>query len=199
MHMNDNVKEIILIRHGQTDFNKEMKFMGFTDTPLNKNGKKEAENLITKLSEDEIESVISSPLKRCSATAELAFPEHKIIIEEAFKEMNFGIFEGMTYEEIKEKYPEELTAWNEKKLCYQIPQGENINGMAKRVINKFDKILENYNGKTIIVTHSGSIRIILAHYLMNSLYDTWRFSVDHCKLIRLNFSGDYGYLTSLNE
>ncbi len=193
------MKEFILIRHGETDYNSQMKFMGMTDAPLNIKGKKEALLLKEKLKDDGINRIISSPLQRCTETASLIFPDSEIIMEKSFVEMNFGIFECLTYDEINEKYPEKMESWNLDRMNYKIPEGESIAEMSERVLKCFDKILNNYDGRTVIVTHSGTIRIILAHYLINSIHETWRFSVDHCRVTRLNFSDGYGYLKSLNE
>jgi len=193
------MKEIILIRHGQTDYNLEMKFMGQTDASLNDTGRNEASELAERWNEEGVKKILSSPLRRCLETASIVCPGREIETIGSLMEMDFGIFECLTYEELKKKYPEKLEAWNEDRFNYKIPEGESIADMSKRVINGFEKILNEYSGRTVIFAHSGTIRIILAHYLINSLHETWRFSVDHCRMTRLNFSGDYGYLKSLNE
>ncbi len=193
------MKEFILIRHGETDANLAKKFAGRTDQSLNRQGKENAKKLCGSIHLKNCSKIISSPLKRCVETARISIPEAVIETSPELMEMNFGIFENLNYEEIHEKYPEELESWNRDRVNYTIPKGENLKTMSERVIETFQRELKLYNGKTIIFTHGGTIGILLSHYLFGSPEYIWRFSIEHCKITRLNFNEDFAYLKSLNE
>ena len=122
--------------------------------------------------------------------------------------MNFGRWEGLTYEEIKSKYPDELENWEKDWLGFVINEGESFNIMSRRVIRKFEEIVEKHkssgNAKIAIVSHSGCIRTILGHYIIGSVKDGWKFCVENATVSRLrllkdNNDKDYYYLMSLNE
>ncbi len=193
------MKEFILIRHGETEGNIAKKFAGHTDLPLNSLGEKNAKELLGNPKLRDWKRVISSPMKRCLETAALAIPEIKPELSPGLMEMNFGVFENLDYEEIQEKFPQELKQWNNDRINYTIPRGENLRDMIKRVVETFEEELKSYQGKTVIFTHGGTIGILLAHYLFNSPEHIWRFSIEHCKITRLNFNEDFAYLKSLNE
>jgi len=92
------MKELLLIRHGETDHNKELRFTGFTDIPLNSKGREQAANLKDKFMSEGITSIYSSDLKRAAETAEIISGACRMEITPALREMNFGIFETLTYE-----------------------------------------------------------------------------------------------------
>ncbi|MBN2040594.1 MAG: alpha-ribazole phosphatase [Spirochaetes bacterium] len=194
--------EILLIRHGETDYNKNGKFGGKSDIDLNKQGREQARFLSEYLKDEKIDHFYSSDLKRCVNTGDSIICSGEKIYCKDFREMSFGNWEGMTYDEIKEKHPFELEEWENDWIYKMVPGGESFTDMSTRVISRFEEILGKHidsADRIALVTHSGCIRAILGHYIAGSLKNCWKFHIDNASVSRLKCSGDYVYLKSLNE
>jgi alpha-ribazole phosphatase len=193
--------EILLIRHGETEYNKTGRFVGSSDICLNDTGLEQALKLKTMLSDESIDKIYSSDLKRCVETGS-GIVSSSLIYSESLREMDFGRWEGLTYGEIKEKYYEELELWKNDWTDYRITGGESFRDMADRVLKKFDEIIISLDGqenKVAIITHGGCIRALLGHFIIGSFKDSWKFQVDNAAISRLSLNKDYYYLKSLNE
>jgi len=193
------MKEILLIRHGETDHNKEMRFTGFTDIPLNSKGREQAVNLKDRFMSEGITSIYSSDLKRASETAEIISGGYIFEMNTALREMNFGIFETLTYEELTRTCSDEFTLWGSDRKNYRIPEGESYSEMAERVLAFLEKVLITDADKIALISHSGCIRTILSFYLLGRVEDSWKFYIDNCTITRLCIDKKYAYLKSLNE
>jgi alpha-ribazole phosphatase len=192
--------EILLIRHGETEYNKTGRFAGSSDICLNDTGLEQAAKLTATLLNESMDKIYSSDLKRCLETGS-GLNGEKVICE-SFREMDFGRWEGLSYVEIKEKYGDELRMWEKDWTGYKITGGESFNEMAGRVLKKFGEIIASLNkeeNKIAIITHAGCIRAILGHFIIGSVKDSFRFQVDNATVSRLFLNKDYFYLKSLNE
>jgi len=193
------MKEILMIRHGETDLNRDLKFTGFSDPELNDTGREQAASLRSKFMSESITDIYSSDLKRCLETAHIISGRADIIISDRIREMNFGIFESMTNEEARYKYGEEFDLWLKDMMNRKIPGGESFRDMSRRVLDFFRQILESRSDKIAFISHSGCISVILSYYLTKNPDDIWRFFIDNCTINRLCFDKDYAYLKTLNE
>ena len=192
--------ELILIRHGETMDNIKKIYMGHSNSPLSKNGKKQAKQLKKIISKEIFDAVYSSDLGRCMETAALLRLKINIIQSKNLREMNFGIVEGLNRMEFYRKYPDVAKKWDEDWFNYQIPEGESFKITNERVVKQIEEIKSVYaKGKIAIITHSGCIRLILANYLIKNPEGFWNFSIDNAAISRLCFDKDYAYLKSLNE
>ncbi|MDD5086149.1 MAG: histidine phosphatase family protein, partial [Candidatus Nanoarchaeia archaeon] len=145
---------------------------GFLDIELNDEGKKQAKKLAERLKNHNIEIMFVSPLKRSMQTAEQIkkfHPKAKVIIDEDLKEINFGIFEGLSKEEIKKKYAEMYEEREKDKFNYRSPEGESLADVEKRAIKMLDKVLKTKKD-SIIVAH-GTLNILFFKNLMKKSYD----------------------------
>lgn len=143
---------IIIVRHGQTDFNLERKLQGITDNKLNDTGKEQALITKEKLKNEKIDLIICSPLIRAKQTANIINEEKKldIIYDDRLIERNFGEFEG---EYIKNYNVDEFWSYNTNKKYIK---AENVRDFLNRVYNLLDEIKEKYKGKNILlVAHAG--------------------------------------------
>lgn len=196
------MNHLILVRHGETDSNKRGTYLGWTDVALNAAGLEQAESARMILKDYPIDRIYASPLLRAWKTAEIINRGRDIPIAaaEGLKERNFGVWEDLTYHEIVEKYAEEYGMWV-KDPGYCIRGGESTLQAYERVNGFTDRILSQYQGKTILlVTHLGSIRNILAHLLGMGMEGCWRFRVDNGGITRLEINDEgYAYLTQLNR
>lgn len=143
---------IIIVRHGQTDFNLERKLQGITDNKLNETGKEQALITKEKLKNEEIDLIICSPLIRAKETANIINEGRnlKIIYDDRLIERDFGEFEG---EYIKNYNVDEFWSYNTNK---EYKKAENIRVFLKRIYNFLEDIKEKYKEKNILlVAHAG--------------------------------------------
>lgn len=155
------------IRHGQTDWNVAKKIQGKTDIGLNPEGIRQAE----KLGEDllkrdyDIRKIYTSRLKRAYDTA--AIISEKLDVEyevlDGIEEIDLGLWEGMSWVQVKEKYPLEYKIWFENRGASEPPEGESYTEMLDRVIPALNKLKENEQGNVAVVTHSAVIMALLSH------------------------------------
>ena len=157
------VKNIYVIRHGETDWNKNHRFQGQTDIKLNETGREQAIKLRPLMQQLEIESVYSSTLSRAFETAELATQEIKITIQkdDRLRETNVGAAEGLTMDELLQKFgTDSLTKWRsyeERLLDYSFENGESKRQMMFRVRQAFLDIAQNSNRDSIAVFSHGMV------------------------------------------
>ena len=164
LHKSPRTRQILLLRHGRTKANEEHLYCGSTDWPLSEEGRK---RLMQKsgIYGTGWESFYTSGLIRTKETLELLFGEQETVIEEPdLREMDFGDFEGKSYEMLKDDqaYREWISGDNERKIC---PGGESGEQMRERVLRAVDRILQNDPAKRIvIVTHGGPIAAIMQQF-----------------------------------
>lgn len=155
--------KILIIRHGQTDWNIQGKIQGRTDIELNQTGINQAKEASKLMEKEKIDVVISSPMKRTKQTTEIIMQGRNVpvIYDDRIMERAFGIFEGKFVEE----YNDELNGIWDYKLNKDVENGENIGQLIDRVYNFLDEIKEKYKDKNIlIVTHGGVIRAIKYYF-----------------------------------
>ncbi|MFA5271409.1 MAG: histidine phosphatase family protein [Candidatus Omnitrophota bacterium] len=158
--------KLILIRHGQTHDNLEERYSGFTDTCLDEYGILQAKLLKKRISSLGIEKAFSSSLKRAFDFARISFGSSDVKMVPELREMNFGIFEGMNYPEIMNKYPDIYNRWVKKSFRTKASKGESLGDLRKRVLSAFNNIINSKKSiVNMVVTHAGPIRIILSEVL----------------------------------
>lgn len=193
--------KVYLVRHGESEANTKGLFSGVTDTPLTDFGRKQAREISDFLSKTIFEEIYSSPLSRAYETASLINEKHhnNIIIIDGLIEMNFGIFEGLSYKEIKSRYPDLTKAWQLKSSEFVFPEGESLIKFYKRIVLSYEEIIKNSKSDSIlIVAHSGVIRSILANEISESFSHYWKYRVDNCRVSIIEYSDGYKILNGHN-
>lgn len=177
------IKNIYLIRHGETDWNREHRFQGKTDIPLNQLGREQAEQLVPKISMLSIDSVYSSPLLRAHETAMIAVKDLKIPIQkdERLMETNVGEAEGMTFDELQAKFGENgIERWRsyeERDLDFAYPQGESKRQMMFRVRSLLLEIAQtNQNSNIAVFAHGMVMRALTFAFQQGIPWDINVFS-----------------------
>ena len=161
---------LILIRHGETDYNSQNKYCGFSNPFLNKTGIKQSERLAEKCSTIKVDKVYSSDLNRAVETANIVFKDHLIQRLNDFREINFGCFEGLGYNDILKKYPDVCRNWIDNPMNTKIPEAESFSIMRQRVKKKLGLIFSQNKNKTVaLVSHGGPIKVILCEALNYSM------------------------------
>lgn len=182
---------LILVRHGQTDMNKEHKYYGRLDVPVNEIGKEQAKKACNNLEAFNIDydKIYSSNLKRAYETAEIInYKKYDICIDERLQEMDFGIFEGLSYDEIMEKYPEEMGKLKDDWRTYSYVIGENPYEMQERAIEFLNSIDKTKN--ILVATHWGIICSLLSYLFSNKLESYWKFDVKNGGIVVIEFTED---------
>jgi len=152
-----------LVRHCSTSW-KKFGYLSFTDLPLSEEGRREAREAANVLKQLEFERIITSPLLRARETAEIIseITAKEVSEDEGLKEVNFGIFEGLSRDEARERYPEIFEHREGDKWNFRIPKGESYSDALKRVSPLLSKIIKR--GKPVVlVTHATMIKIIVKH------------------------------------
>jgi probable phosphoglycerate mutase len=168
--------KIYLTRHGETEWNRQLKFQGHKNSDLTDKGILAAELLADRIDEIEIDYIISSPLMRAYNTAEIVKgnKDIKIIKYDGLKEINLGDFEGLSYTEIKKEHSELLESIESDPLNNRYPNGENLKEFYNRVIKAFKEIIDKCKNKTIlIVAHGGTLKCIEAYTRDFILSNDW--------------------------
>ena len=196
-----NTTKLYLIRHGETEQNKNGILMGSTDTPLNDLGRQQAASLGERLSALEVDSIFCSPLQRAVDTATLVFGEEaRIITDSSIQEFHFGELEGMHFSEIAKLYPDVWQLWLKDWELTQIPGAEAFAAFKHRVINFVSEVVSYNLGKRVaVVSHGGCIRSLLAHFFCESVSTGyWKFKVDNATLTEIEFLGTLPILIRFN-
>lgn len=150
---------IIFIRHGKTAGNLEKRYIGRTDEPLCS----EVKNELRLHSYPAADMVISSPMKRCTETAELIYPDKKIVICDDLRECDFGDFEGKNYTELSGNA--DYQRWIDSGGKTAFPNGEDHESFTKRCILAFEKAASDNIGRSAaFVVHGGTIMAVLEKY-----------------------------------
>ncbi len=163
-------KRVILVRHGETDWNQQGRFQGQIDIPLNENGKAQAKAASEFLKDTIIDKAFSSSLSRPQETAQIILEKHsgiEISLKDNLKEIGHGKWEGKLESEIQSDWPDLLKEWKTFPEKVQMPEGENINEVSTRSINGWEEICKDLkNDETaLVVAHDAVNKTILCHLL----------------------------------
>jgi broad specificity phosphatase PhoE len=153
------VTTILLARHGETDWNREGRFQGWADPPLNATGRAQAVDLSVALMAEELAAVYSSPLRRACETAEIVAASRDLepVRVDALREVDVGSWSGLTREEIEQRFPEQYTRWLDYDQGWE--DGETYEQMAERVVGALLELAAEHDGERILaVTHGGPMR-----------------------------------------
>lgn len=165
----DRLNRLYIVRHGQIVNYDKIPVCGYTDVDVTEVGILQLDRLAERLRLAHIDAIYSSDLQRSVNGAHIIARHHDVPLYQLseLREMYFGDWEGLTLEEIRNRFPDELEKRKKELIHFQPPgKGESIEDLSKRVIACFEKILEEQNGNDfLIVGHGGVNRVILCHAL----------------------------------
>ena len=193
---------IILVRHGQTDANKEGRFQGASDAPLNRLGLCQAQALGRRLSSEQIVAVYSSPQTRAMQTATPIAESRSLPIQtvEGLRELDIGELDGLQGPDLRERYPHILEQWRINVGALTMPGGESIVGLQERTWNAILHIRDrHWEGTVAAVSHNFAIQSILLKALGMDLHNFQRIRQDLAAITELDFSNGDPILRSLND
>ncbi|MDR7317193.1 histidine phosphatase family protein [Brevibacillus nitrificans] len=171
------------IRHTETEMNRQKRYLGHSDVSLNEQGQREGEELAQRLAGDEYDSVqlYSSDLQRCVQTAKPLASRWgvPIVTVPALRELSFGKWELLTYEELMERDKERATQWYDDPFAYSPPGGESLLQLGERVDGWLSGMLretlaQKQGATKVLVTHGGVIRWFQAAWLLQDPSRYWQ-------------------------
>ncbi len=199
----DKVTRLYLVRHGETDWNKNLKYQGHRDIPLSDEGIAQARKIALRLSTEKFDSAYASDLSRAMQTAQIitSFHQLEVMALPELRETNFGLWEGLTYREIDEQFHDIMKGWRSNPRETKIPGGESLGEVADRCWAGLNRVLdENPGGNVLVVAHGGIIRIAVATVLGMNLNEYWKIRQDNVSLNIIEFYGnDRAIVCLLND
>ena len=197
-----SITEIILIRHGESEGNRQKRWQGHWDSPLSERGRLQAQALAARLARLPFDFLYSSDLSRARETAEIvaAATGHALIVEPRLRERNIGIFQGLTWEEIEARHPEEARRLQENWNEYQVPGGESEALFFERAVTTVEKLAQRHRGRRIVaVTHGGVLRAMLMRGLGLPREEARSYAVINAALNRFAYNDEGWELISWGE
>jgi alpha-ribazole phosphatase len=190
---------LLLVRHGETDYNRQWRFQGHSDLGLNQAGRWQAEGLRQRLDQEPIDVVYTSNFKRAVATANIIARQRglRVVPCEKLAEIDFGKFEGLTYDEIVKSDPD----WKPDDFNFTAYGGESLEQLAQRIKAFADGLRsDNPAAATIlIIAHSGSLSVLLCVLLRIDIKSWQRFRLAPASLTVVEDFGQRPVLTLLND
>jgi broad specificity phosphatase PhoE len=180
---------IYLIRHGETDHNRDGRVQGYTESSLSDLGEEQARRVRDRVRGIRIAAAYSSPLRRAVDTCRVAVGDTvRWQTHEGLREIHLGEWEGRRAAELRRDYPDQVKLWFQKPSRVKIEGAETIRAFRARVTRAFDAIREDHRDETIAAfAHGGVICTYLTSLLGMKLDDIWRFKIRNCSLTRVIF------------
>ena len=195
--------EIIIIRHGETEWNKLGRFQGHSDVPLSPEGRTQAEALGRNLAIEQADAIYASDLTRTMETAAPLAARFglEVIPDPLLRELNFGAWEGRNFQDVNAACPDAMKHFYNDPEHVDIPGSEPFPDFQKRVAGRVREIVVEQRGKrVIIVSHGASIRILLADILAMPIRSIWPISQLNTAVNRIRFEDDgFAVVTLMND
>jgi 2,3-bisphosphoglycerate-dependent phosphoglycerate mutase len=193
---------IILVRHGETDWNAAGRIQGHSDTPLNAVGRVQAGRVAACLVRQPVRAIYSSDLARAYETAMIIDQSLHVgvVTSPALRERRYGTWEGLTSLDIQARYPEQFAAWRARSMDFAPPEGETRYQLLTRALTGLQTIVSRHPDElVVVVTHGGLCYVLLTHILGSMNGDQREFSFANASLHILEATGDRWSVISLNE
>jgi phosphoserine phosphatase len=194
---------LIIIRHGESEWNRIGRYQGQADAPLSELGLRQAAALAERLRNERFDAIYTSPLQRAAKTAESVAQHHPTVpffTEPALLEIHHGDWQGLMVDEVKERYGEGLAEWRMHPTRAQMPGGESFSNILKRVLDLKDRLLERYrDGMVLVSTHDVVVKILVSDALGMNMDRINRIWVTNASISSIEYGDDLPYLVSLSE
>jgi broad specificity phosphatase PhoE len=182
------VTDFLLVRHGETDWNRDRRFQGHADPPLNETGRAQARALAEELASEDVDAIYSSDLQRAHETAEvlsgrLGVP---VVAEPALREIDVGEWQGLTWPEIEARFPAGVRSWHENGHGWT--SGETYEQLGERVVAALRRLADEHpDERLVVVGHGGTVRSIRALVEGTTVAESRRASppIGNCEVFRV--------------
>jgi alpha-ribazole phosphatase len=195
---------LLLVRHGRTAYNAEVRFMGQLDIPMDDKGEAQVQAVARRLASESPAAIYSSELARARDTAaaiQAAVASHPPLrVEPRLTEGNFGDWQGQSYPEIRVQDADRLRRWEADRLRVAPPNGEALRDIAERVRAAYEDICEAHPDETVIIAaHGGSLQVLILVALELPLEAYWKMDVSNASLSELRVYDGAAVLHLLND
>ena len=202
---------VMLVRHGMTLWNKHSRYQGHTDVPLSIEGLEQAKRAAARLEAERITRIYSSDLSRAHLTAQVIACRHglPVIRDPRLREIGFGKWEGLTYAEISQRWPELQKRWFSDPVSHTPPEAESTEDLRKRLEQALSDIYKDLVRCTeltpgiaplgVIVAHGGVIRALISLSLTGSMRSLWSCAVSQASVTEGELYPDRLKITCRND
>jgi broad specificity phosphatase PhoE len=193
--------EILLVRHGETEWNAEEIFRGRADVNLNEKGFVQAKLLGEYLSNSRLEAVYSSPLQRALRTAETIARPHSLSVrtEPALVDMDYGEWQGMPLTEVKKIYKDLYIKWEKTPECVKFPGGEGLDDVKNRAVATVNKIVKKHKGSLVLVSHRVVNKVLICSMLGLDNSHFWKIRQETCGITSFSYEKGQFVLIKHND
>jgi alpha-ribazole phosphatase len=199
--MTDHVR-LLLVRHGETDWNRQRRYQGQSDVPLNETGREQAAAAGRRLARQQISHLVSSDLRRARQTAEVIAARCQLEVrhDSRLREMSFGAWEGLTHDQIQARWPGARTAWFADPVHTAPPEGETLAQVSERVQAVLKEIARAQGGQTVVlVAHGGVLRTLICLAVGLDPQVQWRFRIHEASISEVHLYDGTAALVTLND
>lgn len=193
---------IILVRHGETNWNREGRYQGQIDTSLSEKGREQARLLGVGLKDIKIDAAYSSPLERAYETAKAVADHHGLSIEtlEGLTEINHGKWEGLLSDEVKKDWADLVELWQTNPHEVLMPEGEDLRSVQDRAISALEKIVKGHENQTVLVaSHDATNKALVCAVLGIDLKNFWQVKQDNTCINVLEYDNNKWRVCLLND
>lgn len=194
---------LIIVRHGETAWNKDVRFRGLTELPLNETGLRQAELTAQRIAAEFAPvAIYASPLQRAMQTAEaLARLSHQSVMpHQALLDVDFGDFAGLTFPEAEQRFPQEYHDFVHAPERVHFPRGESLADVSARVMTWAPELTAAYpDNQVVLVTHQVVCKVIMCNLLRLGNEGFWQFRMDNASFSVFEINQGVATLVSANE
>jgi alpha-ribazole phosphatase len=194
---------LLLVRHGETDWNLEHRHQGQKDIPMNARGREQVASVARVLAREWIDVLYASDLGRAWETAIAIAEQHDglaCIKETRLREMHFGEWEGLTWVEIQQRVPIAADDWSQILLETGPPGGESLPQFATRIQEAAEEIIKAYPDETVLlVAHGGTLMVLICLLLKHPIDKYWQYRIEKASLSEIEVSKDGIIINYLND
>lgn len=194
--------KLILVRHTETKWNEERRYIGRTDLGLSRLGKKNAHLMADYFKDETLTAIYSSAMRRAKQTAMSIAAYHNLPVKEtrSLNEFDFGDWEGLTHEEISDSYSQLINSWIQDPLAAEVPGGERWRSFETRVHKGVSEIINNEReGLVVVVSHGGPIKVIIGSILKIPASSYWQVHQDKGAINAISYDNGRNQLLLLND
>lgn len=175
--------KIWFVRHGETEWNRTKRYQGHSDISLNETGRRQAQETAALLANEPLSAIYASDLSRAVETAQFVAQPHELKVQwkQELREIHFGLWEGLRYEQIMKKWANELSLMYDHPEKGRAPEGEGFSDLAQRAGAALLEIRKAHQEtETIaVVAHGGTIRVLFCLLQGKPLQELWNVAIEH--------------------
>ena len=196
------MQRLLLIRHGTTYWNNLFRYQGHTDIELNEEGIEQARAVKNRIAQYQLKAIYSSDLSRAVQTAQIIAAPHKLPVQTypELREINFGVWEGLTYRDLEQHYPELLKTWLEAPHLLDVPGGETFAQVQERAMKCICEIVRFHpQGNIAVVAHGGTIAALICGLLNEPISGMWKYRQKNASLTTFLIENKEFILETVND